>query len=160
MSEELIVGKKAPEFILKNQDGKDCKLSDYKGKWLVLYFYPRDNTPGCTVEAQDFTEFKDLFDEIGVEIAGISGDSVKKHKNFIEKKDLKITLLSNEETEVIQRYGAWQLKKMYGKESMGIVRSTFVIDQEGIVVEKWEKVKVKGHVQEVYEKIKKLQQIK
>lgn len=156
MVQELNVGDIAPDFTLFNQENKEVNLSDYKGKWLVLYFYPRDNTPGCTTEAQEFTEMKKKFLKLGVEIAGVSADSVKKHESFTEKKELNITLLSNEETEIIQSYGAWQLKKMYGRESMGIVRSTYIIDPTGKVVEKWPKVRVKGHVEEVYGKIKKL----
>ncbi|MFA6757090.1 MAG: thioredoxin-dependent thiol peroxidase, partial [Sulfurospirillaceae bacterium] len=148
-------GDKAPEFCLPNQDETQICLRDIKGKWLVLYFYPKDNTAGCTAEACDFTEALPEFDEMDAVILGVSPDSPKKHRNFIEKKNLKITLLADEESEVSQKYGVWQLKKMCGKEYMGIVRTTFLINPEGKIEKIWEKVKVKGHVEAVKEALAK-----
>ncbi len=150
----LEVGQKAPEFCLPNQDEVEICLRDLKGKWIVLYFYPKDNTPGCTTEACDFTTEFEEFEELDAVIIGVSPDSPKKHRNFIAKKDLKITLLADEEKEVLQSYSVWQLKKMYGREYMGVVRSTFLINPKGDIEAIWSKVKVKGHVQEVKEKLK------
>jgi peroxiredoxin Q/BCP len=152
----LEVGNKAPEFCLPNQDSEEICLRDFQGSWVVLYFYPKDNTPGCTTEALDFTALKSEFEKEGATILGVSPDSIKRHCNFIEKKNLKITLLSDEEKEVAQKYGVWQLKKMYGKEYMGIVRSTFLINPNGEIAYIWPKVKVKGHAKEVLEKLKEL----
>ncbi|MBD3798076.1 MAG: thioredoxin-dependent thiol peroxidase [Campylobacterales bacterium] len=151
------VGTKAPEFCLPNQDDVEICLRDLKGKWIVLYFYPKDSTPGCTTQACEFSEAMPEFGNMDAIILGVSADSTKRHRNFIEKQDLSITLLSDESTEVIQEYGVWQLKKNYGKEYMGIVRSTFIIDPKGIVVAAWDKVKVKGHVEAVKEKLSELQ---
>jgi len=152
----LKVGDKAPDFCLPNQDNEEICLRDFSGSWVVLYFYPKDNTPGCTTEALDFTALKDEFEKEGAVILGVSPDSVKRHQNFIAKKELQITLLSDEEKEVAQKYGVWQLKKMYGKEYMGIVRSTFLINPDGKIAYIWPKVKVKGHAKEVLEKLKEL----
>lgn len=145
----LKAGDKAPEFCLPNQDEAQVCLRDVVGKWIVLYFYPKDNTPGCTTEACDFTASMPQFDELDAVILGVSPDSPKKHRNFIEKKELGITLLSDESTEMAQSYGVWQLKKMCGKEYMGIVRTTFLINPEGKIAKIWENVKVKGHVDAV-----------
>jgi len=130
---------------------------DIKGKWIVLYFYPKDNTPGCTTEALEFTEALPDFEGLNALVLGVSPDSPKKHRNFIEKKGLKITLLADEEKEVCQLFGVWQLKKNYGREYMGVVRSTFIIDPDGKIAAKWEKVRVKGHVEAVKEKLAELQ---
>ena len=154
----LEVGDKAPEFCLPNQDEVEICLRDLVGKWVVLYFYPKDNTPGCTTEACDFTEALPYFEDLSAVVLGVSPDSPKKHRNFIEKKDLKITLLSDEEKEVCEKYGVWQLKKNYGREYMGVVRSTFLINPKGIIVAIWSKVRVKGHVEAVSKKIKEIQQ--
>ncbi len=153
----LKVGDKAPDFCLPNQDEVEICLRDLLGKWIVLYFYPKDNTPGCTTEAIEFTTHLKEFEELGSIVIGVSADSPKKHRNFIEKKQLGITLLSDEEHKVLEQYGVWQLKKNYGREYMGIVRTTFIIDPEGIIRAVWEKVKVKGHVEEVLAKLKELQ---
>jgi len=147
---------KAPEFCLPNQDETEICLRDLAGKWVILYFYPKDNTPGCTTEACDFTENLDWFEDEDAIILGVSPDSPKKHRNFIEKKDLKITLLSDENKDVIKAYSAWGIKKMYGKEYEGVIRSTFIINPEGEIVAEWKKVKVKGHVEAVKEKLKEL----
>ncbi len=153
----LEVGTKAPEFCLPNQDEVEMCLRDLKGKWIVLYFYPKDNTPGCTTEACDFTEALPDFSALDAVIMGVSPDSPKKHRNFIEKKDLKITLLSDEEKEVCELYDVWKLKKNYGREYMGVVRTTYIIDPDGKIVAAWDKVRVKGHVEAVKEKLKELQ---
>ncbi len=149
----LEVGVKAPEFCLPNQDEVEMCLRDFKGKWVVLYFYPKDNTPGCTTEACEFTEAFAEFNALNAVILGVSPDSPKKHRNFIEKKNLGITLLSDEEKQVCELYKVWQLKKMCGREYMGVVRSTFLINPEGEIVKTWDKVRVKGHVQSVKEAI-------
>lgn len=151
------VGTSAPEFCLPNQDDVEICLRDLKGKWIVLYFYPKDSTPGCTTEACEFTEAMPEFGNMDAIILGVSADSTKRHRNFIEKQNLSITLLSDESTEMMQQYGVWQLKKNYGKEYMGIVRSTFIIDPQGVVVAAWDKVRVKGHVEAVKEKLVELQ---
>ena len=150
------IGEKAPEFCLPNQDSEEVCLRDLQGSWVVLYFYPKDNTPGCTTEALDFTAHLGDFQALGATVLGVSPDSVRKHQNFIAKKELKVTLLADEEKEVCQAYGVWQLKKNYGREYMGVVRSTFLIDPDGKIAEKWEKVRVKGHVEEVLNKLREL----
>jgi peroxiredoxin Q/BCP len=147
----------APEFCLPNQDENEICLKDLKGKWIVLYFYPKDNTPGCTTEACDFTQNLPAFDDLDAVILGVSPDSPKKHRNFIEKKSLEITLLSDESKDLCNAYGVWQLKKMCGKEYMGVVRTTFIINPEGNIAHVWEKVRVKGHVDAVREKLNELQ---
>jgi len=152
----LKIGDSAPEFCLPNQDSEEICLRDFAGSWVVLYFYPKDSTPGCTTEALDFTALKSEFEKEGATIFGVSPDPVKRHQNFITKKELTITLLSDEEKEVAKMYGVWQLKKLYGREYMGIVRSTFLIDPDGKIAYIWSKVKVKGHAQEVLEKLREL----
>ena len=149
----LEVGQKAPEFCLKNQDEVEICLKDLKGKWIVLYFYPKDNTPGCTTEACDFTNELEEFEKLDAIILGVSPDSCKSHKKFIEKKNLKITLLCDENKEVLKMYGAWGLKKMCGREYEGVIRSTFIINPEGKVAFYWSNVRVKGHVNKVKEKL-------
>jgi peroxiredoxin Q/BCP len=153
----LSINDKAPEFVLPNQDEVEIGLRDLSGKWIVLYFYPKDNTPGCTTEACEFTEALPAFEDLNAVILGVSPDSPKKHRNFIEKKSLEITLLSDENTQVCNAYGVWQLKKMCGKEYMGVVRSTFIINPKGEIAALWSNVKVKGHVQEVKAKLEQLQ---
>lgn len=148
---------KAPEFCLPNQDDVEICLRDLRGKWIVLYFYPKDNTPGCTTEACDFSEAAPDFSTLNAVILGVSADSTKSHRGFIEKKDLSITLLSDESTSMMQEYGVWALKKNYGKEYMGIVRSTIIIDPEGIVKAVWKSVKVKEHARIVKERLEALQ---
>ncbi len=152
------VGEKAPNFCLPNQDSEEVCLRDLQGSWVILYFYPKDNTPGCTTEALDFTQKLPEFTELGAVVLGVSPDSVKKHQNFIAKKELGVTLLSDEDKSVLKEYGVWQLKKNYGREYMGVVRSTFIISPDGKIAAKWEKVRVKGHVEAVLEKLKELQQ--
>ncbi|RMG60624.1 MAG: thioredoxin-dependent thiol peroxidase [Deltaproteobacteria bacterium] len=158
MAEKGIIepGKKAPEFTLPDKDENPVSLKDFRGRWVVLYFYPKDNTPGCTTEALEFTELIDRFEESGAVVIGISPDSPKSHRNFCEKKGLKVTLLSDREKEVLQKYGVWQLKKMCGRESMGVVRTTYLIDPEGRIAHVWEKVKAKGHARQVLEELERL----
>ena len=153
----LEINQKAPQFCLPNQDEVEICLRDLEGKWIVLYFYPKDNTPGCTTEACEFTEAMPGFEELDAVILGVSPDSPKKHRNFIEKKNLSLTLLADVEKKVLESYGVWQLKKMYGREYMGVVRSTFIINPKGEISAIWNKVKVKGHVEAVKEKLKELQ---
>ena len=142
-------GDKAPLFTLKDRNGVDVSLNDYKGQWVVVYFYPKADTPGCTVEACDFSASLDAFTSHNATIIGISNDPEAKIGKFIDKHDLKIILLSDPDHEVIEKYGSWVLKKMYGKEYMGTQRSTFLVNPEGIIENVWGKVKVKGHAEEV-----------
>lgn len=151
------VGDKAPGLGLNEQNGNSIDLDEYKGKWIVLYFYPKDNTSGCTLEAIDFTSELGDFEKLNVKIIGVSPDSIKSHQNFISKHDLGIRLLSDPEHSVLVNYGAWQNKNVYGREFMGVVRSTFLIDPEGKIVHMWPKVKVKGHVADVKDKLLELQ---
>jgi peroxiredoxin Q/BCP len=152
----LEVGTKAPEFCRPNQDETEICLRDLSGKWVVLYFYPKDNTPGCTTEACDFSASKPDFSDLDAVILGVSPDTPKKHTSFIEKKNLSIMLLADEDKSLCEDYGVWQLKKFMGREYMGVVRSTFIISPEGEIMAVWEKVKVKGHVDAVKEKLKEL----
>ena len=147
-------GKKAPDFSGQNQDGKTIKLSSFKTKKnIILFFYPKDMTPGCTTEACDFKDqFKKFKNTI---IIGISADSSERHRKFIDKYNLPFELIADENKKICEKYGVWQEKKLYGKTYMGIVRSTFIIDKIGIVQKIFTKVKVKGHVDEVLESLKK-----
>jgi peroxiredoxin Q/BCP len=133
-------------------------LKDYLGKWLVLYFYPRDNTSGCTREAVDFTAALPLLQDLGASVLGVSRDSPASHRKFAEKHGLTVTLASDQDHSITEAYGAWALKKMYGKESFGTVRSTFLIDPQGKVAHIWKKVSVKGHVDAVAKRLKDLVQ--
>lgn len=146
---DLTVGATAPDFTLPANDGKTISLSDYAGRYLVLYFYPRDDTPGCTTEAKGFTASKSEFDALDADILGISKDTVAKHDKFIAKHDLAIDLGSDESGEMIDAYGVWVEKKMYGKTYMGIERATYLIDPKGKVAHVWRKVRVKNHVEDV-----------
>jgi peroxiredoxin Q/BCP len=150
----LEIGDKVPSFCLSNQDEEEICFRDIKGRWIVLYFYPKDNTPGCTTEACDFTKAIPNFRDMGAIVFGVSPDSPKKHRNFIEKKKLDITLLCDEDKSLCKDFGVWQLKKSYGREYMGVVRSTFLISPNGVVAFKWDKVRVKGHVNAVKEKLR------
>lgn len=155
MSENsLSEGRQAPLFCLPDQDGKEICLQDMKGKWVVLYFYPRDNTAGCTKEAQDFSAFKPEFEAEGAIIIGLSKDGMASHQKFIEKKELTITLLSDMEITVHKLYDVWRLKKFMGKEYMGTVRTTFLIDPNGNIANIWDNVKTKDHAQNVLEKLR------
>ena len=143
------VGKKAPAFTLESSEGGKVKLADFAGKVVVLYFYPRDNTPGCTIEAENFRDAIPALEKLGAVVLGVSKDSIASHCKFRDKLGLGFPLLSDPEGQVIEKYGAWGEKNMYGRTSMGIVRTTVVVDREGRVVKVFPKVRVKGHVEKV-----------
>jgi peroxiredoxin Q/BCP len=147
----LELGKKAPNFKLKDQNGKVISLSDYKGKNVVLYFYPKDNTSGCTTEACNFRDELPKFGNLNAVILGVSPDSVESHKKFADKYKLPFTLLSDEKKEVLEKYEVWKEKSMYGKKYMGVVRTTYIIDGEGKIKKIFSKVKVPDHNKEVME---------
>lgn len=154
------VGDAAPEFCLPGapeESNQAVCLKSYLGKWLVLYFYPRDNTSGCTREAVDFTATLPELHELGAEVVGISRDSPASHRKFAEKHGPHVVLLSDQDHKVTEAYGAWALKKMYGKESFGVVRSTFLIDPKGRIARIWRKVKVEGHANIVKETLQEIQ---
>ncbi len=146
----------APDFELETDTHGTIRLSDFRGRKVVLYFYPKDNTPGCTQEGKDFSELMDAFEEADTVVIGISPDSVKKHANFREKHGLKVILAADPERKAIEAYGVWKEKSMYGRKYWGVERSTFLIDREGRIAKAWRKVKVKGHAQEVLEAAKAL----
>lgn len=146
---ELNVGDQAPDFTLPTDGDGNISLADFRGQKVVLYFYPKDNTPGCTTESCDFRDKQPDFQKINAQIIGISKDSVKKHDNFKAKYDLNFPLASDENSDVCERYGVWQEKSMYGKRFWGIERTTFLIDENGKIEKIWRKVSVKGHVDEV-----------
>ena len=152
----LKVGDKAPAFSLPTDGDKTLSLKSLKGKRVVLYFYPKDMTPGCTVEAEDFRDAKRKLSARNAVVVGVSKDSVKRHDKFREKHGLNFTLISDEDCEMCKAYGVWQKKSLYGKEYMGIERSTFLINEKGVIVEIWPKVKIKGHVDAVLDAIKAL----
>jgi len=147
-------GQKAPSFKLKDQTGEVVSLESYKGKNVVLYFYPKDDTSGCTKEACNFRDEFPRFSKIDAVILGVSPDSVESHKKFAEKYKLPFSLLSDEKKEVLEKYGVWQEKSMYGKKYMGVVRTTFVINEKGIIKKIFPKVKVDDHNNEVMEVLK------
>jgi peroxiredoxin Q/BCP len=148
-------GKKAPLFTLKNQEGKEISLTDFNGKKVVLYFYPKDDTTGCTKEACSFRDDFPQFNNLNAVILGVSPDSVASHKKFAEKYNLPFTLLSDEPREVIEKYDVWKEKNNYGKKYMGVERTTFLIDENGMIKKIFPKVKVDGHDQELLEALKK-----
>ncbi|MBU0984516.1 MAG: peroxiredoxin [candidate division Zixibacteria bacterium] len=149
-------GKKAPAFTLLNQDEKKIALKDLTGKWVVLYFYPRDNTSGCTKEACEFTDGLKAFEKLNAVVLGVSPDSAASHRNFIAKQNLKIDLLADTDRKVMTKYGAFGTKKMYGKEVQGVIRSTFLIDPTGKIAYAWRNVKAAGHAANVREKLSEL----
>ena len=153
---KIEIGKKVRNFTLESTNKEDFNLKNNLEGYVVLFFYPKDNTPGCTTEAKDFSAKIKEFNKLKTEIIGISKDSIKTHKNFIKKQDLKILLASDEEGKTIERFGVWVEKNMYGRKYMGIQRSTFLIDEKLKIIFIWEKVKVKGHVDEVLKKIREL----
>ncbi len=152
------IGEPAPDFSLSNADGQVRTLADYAGKWLVLYFYPKDNTSGCTTEALDFTAHLKDFEALNAVVVGVSPDSCASHQKFREKHGLAVELLCDPEKETLQRYGVWQKKRMYGREYMGVVRTTVLIAPDGTIAYIWPKVKVKGHAEAVLTKLKEQQQ--
>ncbi|TVS20822.1 MAG: thioredoxin-dependent thiol peroxidase [Planctomycetaceae bacterium] len=149
MSEWIEPGKKAPAFTLKADDGSKVKLSDFKGSPVVLYFYPKDDTPGCTKEACSFRDRKAELEARGAVVLGVSPDSEERHAKFRDKYDLNFRLLADADHQVAEKYGAWREKNMYGKKSMGIQRSTYLIDADGKVARVWQRVKVDGHDEQV-----------
>ena len=152
----LQINKKAPAINLPDVNGKKRTLKEFLGKKVVLYFYPKDMTPGCTTEACDFRDAFPNFKKLKAVVIGISPDSVERHKKFIEKYELPFILLSDEKKTVLEKYGVWKEKNMYGRKYMGVVRTTVLIDEKGIVRKIYPKVKVKGHVEEVYNDLKEI----
>ena len=146
---EIKIGSKAPSFSLPDQNDNIISLKDFAGKKVVLYFYPKDMTSGCTQEACDFRDSFPKFGNIDAVVIGISKDSVKSHRKFMDKYDLPFTLLSDENSDICEKYGVWQEKSMYGRKYMGIARTTFIIDEKGKIKKVFPKVKVNGHIEEV-----------
>jgi len=144
---------KAPAFTLLNQNDEKVKLTDYKDQWVVLYFYPKDDTPGCTKEACEFTDNIRDFNKLDANIIGISPDSTERHRKFTDKYKLKFNLLSDPDKKVMAKYGAFGTKKMYGKEVQGVIRSTFIINPKGKIAYTWASVKAAGHAEKVKEKL-------
>lgn len=145
----LVIGDKAPAFVCKDQNGKEISLNDFSGKKVILYFYPKDSTPGCTVQACNLRDNYELLIKEGYVVLGASIDSEKRHQNFIAKNDLPFPLLSDVDMTLVNQYGVWREKKNYGKTYMGIVRTTFVIDEEGTIIDIIEKVKTKEHTNQI-----------
>jgi thioredoxin-dependent peroxiredoxin len=150
------IGQPAPDFKAIDRDDNLVSLQDFVGSWLVLYFYPKDNTPGCTTEAKDFTAYADEFQKLGANVVGVSPDSQQSHSKFVTKHQLSLQLLSDPEHQMAESYGIWGLKKFMGKEYMGIIRSTFMIAPDGSIAHIWKNVRVKGHAEAVLEQLKKL----
>ncbi len=145
----LSIGSPARAFSLPDQEGDMHTLSEYSGKWLLLYFYPKDDTPGCTTEACSFRDSFQEFQKRGIEVVGVSVDSVKKHQSFVSKYQLPFTLLADTEKTMVQDYGVWATKSMYGKEYMGILRTSYLINPEGIIAAVYEKVKPEAHIEQI-----------
>ncbi len=145
----LAEGKKAPAFKSKDQDGRSISLSDFKGKKLVLYFYPADDTPGCTSQACNLRDHYGILKNKGFEVVGVSPDGVEKHKKFETKYDLPFTLIADTEKKILEKYGVWGEKSMYGKKYMGVLRTTYLIDENGVIRHVIAKPKVKDHTQEI-----------
>ncbi|MDE2363100.1 MAG: peroxiredoxin [Hyphomicrobiales bacterium] len=156
MTAQLAVGAKAPDFHLDRDGGGRAKLGDFKGKKLVLYFYPKDDTTGCTQEAIEFNGLRKEFEKAGAVVVGVSPDNAAKHDKFKKKHDLALPLLSDESTAMLEAFGVWKEKSMYGRKYMGVERTTFLIDGKGVIREIWPKVKVVGHAKAVLEATKKL----
>ncbi len=152
----MTAGEKAPDFTLPDQNGNPVTLSSFRGKKVILYFYPKDNTSGCTKEACDFRDHFPDFSSADAVILGVSKDGQKSHANFAAKYQLPFTLLSDESTEVMQQYGVWQEKSMYGRKYMGTVRTTFLIDEQGVIQKVWPKVRVTGHAEQVLAALREL----
>ena len=146
-------GMNAPDFALPGAGGDTIRLSDFQGQWVVVYFYPKDDTPGCTTEAKDFSHLSDAFSAKSAKVIGVSKDTVAKHDKFRAKHDLTVDLASDEDGTVCEAYGVWVEKKMYGKTYMGIQRATFLINPDGEIAKVWPKVKVKGHAEDVLSQI-------
>ena len=147
------IGKPAPAFTLKNENDEDVSLTDLSGQWVVLYFYPKDDTPGCTLEACDFTEGLGGFEALDAVVYGCSPDDPESHRQFIAKFNLRVGLLSDPSHKMMEEYGAWGAKNMYGKNVEGVIRSTLIIDPKGSVAHHWRKVQAKGHAEKVQERL-------
>ena len=154
---KIDVGSKAPAFKLRDQDEKKVSLAELKGQWVVLYFYPKDDTPGCTTEACEFTDGIGDFKGLNAVVIGCSPDSPEKHRKFIAKHELGVRLLSDPDHKVMEAYGAWGEKNMYGRVTVGVIRSTVIIDPEGCIAHRWKRVKSKGHAEKVRERLEMLQ---
>lgn len=154
---ELKEGVKAPDILLPNKEENEISLKTYEKKWIVIYFYPKDNTSGCTKEAIDFSKHKKEFNDRNCVIIGISPDSCNSHSKFSEKHNLTVELLSDTEKTALQNYNVWQLKKRFGKEYFGVVRTTFLIDPDKIIRKIWKNVRVNGHVERVLKELEELQ---
>ena len=153
----LKINSKAPNFNLISTNGNSYSLKDSIGRYVVLYFYPKDDTPGCTIETNDFNKLLSKFKKLNCEVYGVSKDNMKSHNKFKEKYKIKFDLLSDDETKIVKSYKVWAKKKFMGREFMGIVRSTFLIDPMGKIVKIWDNVKVKDHAQEVFDTLKNIQ---
>lgn len=151
-----MVGQKVPDISVLNQDGEEVSLTDFQGKNIVLYFYPKDMTPGCTTESCDFRDFHPEFEKLNTVVIGVSPDDITSHQKFIAKHNLPFTLLADTEQALAKHFDVWKLKKNFGREYMGIERSTFVINTQGEIVKEWRKVKVKGHVEEVLQFVREM----
>ena len=154
-----MIGKKAPEFILKDENGKLKSLSDYGGSWLILYFYPKDMTAGCSLEAQEFRDHEYELNDLNAQVVGVSADDVASHKRFCDSENLNFTLLSDPDAEVCKIYDVWHEKAMFGSKHWGIERTTFLIDPTGVIRMLYSKVKPVGHAAHIIEDIQKLQSV-
>jgi len=155
MNPSSLLNKQSPNFNLESNKGK-ISLKNFLGKKIILYFYPKDNTPGCTIEANDFTKLSSEFKKLNTEIIGVSKDDIKSHERFISGNNLKLVLASDSDHKMQKDYGVWQKKKFIGREFMGTVRTTFLIDEKGKIIYVWENVKALGHARKVLEEVKKL----
>ena len=153
-----LVGEPAPDFTLPDADGASVSLSGLRGQWVVLYFYPKDDTPGCTIEAQEFTALTEQFAAEDAVVLGVSPDSPERHQRFRNKYDLTVRLLSDPEHQVMEAYGAWGEKNMYGRKTVGVIRSTVLVDPEGTVAAHWPKVRAKGHAEKVLQKLRQVKE--
>lgn len=156
MTKTLDIGDKVPDFKLPSSEGKEISLHDFAGKKIVLYFYPKDDTPGCTVEACDFRDTQGDFSKLNAVIVGVSKDSMNSHEKFIGKYKIPFVLLSDEDLKLMEIFGVWKEKTMYGKTALGVVRSTFLIDENSVLVKAWRNIKAAGHVEKVLEELKNL----
>ena len=151
------VSKNAPAFTLPDHGNRKVRLSELKDNWVVLYFYPKDDTPGCTLEACDFTAGLAQFEKLGALVYGVSPDSTESHRKFMVKHDLEVALLSDPDHKMMEKYGAWGEKNMYGRKTLGVIRSTVIIDPAGKVAHHWKKVRTRGHADKVRDKLAELQ---
>ena len=158
MTEIPEVGMKAPSFSVRDQNGDDVNLKDLVGSWVIMYFYPKDDTPGCTIEANEFTGLNDAFEKENAIVLGVSPDDEKSHCKFIDKYKLNIKLLADTEKELVTKYGVWKEKSMYGRTYMGVTRTTFLIDDKGNIAEVWTNVKAKGHAEIVLNRLVEIKQ--